>query len=180
MKANTLFLDKFPSPLGTMMALCDTQDRLCALEWVDHEERRQGLMRRQWGAEGAVFHIAPRALPAAIRAALDAYFMGDLTALGSIPVRFAGTPFQRTVWQALRTIPAGYTWSYGELAQNINNPTAMRAVGLANGANPIGIVVPCHRVIGANGRLTGYAGGMARKQWLLEHEGALLKLRPAV
>ena len=84
-----------------------------------------------------------------------------------------GTEFQRDVWAALRTIPAGQTRTYGELAKQINRPAAVRAVGMTNGANPIGIVVPCHRVIGANGTLTGYAGGLERKRWLLEHEGAL-------
>jgi len=87
-------------------------------------------------------------------------------------VQTAGTPFQRAVWRALREIPRGATESYSKLAQRIGRPTAVRAVGLANGSNPIGIVVPCHRVIGANGSLTGYGGGMERKRWLLEHERA--------
>jgi methylated-DNA-[protein]-cysteine S-methyltransferase len=81
-----------------------------------------------------------------------------------------GTDFQKSVWHALRAIPAGQTVTYGELARRLGQPTAMRAVGLANGANPIGIVVPCHRVVGANGTLTGYAGGLERKRWLLAHE----------
>jgi methylated-DNA-[protein]-cysteine S-methyltransferase len=100
------------------------------------------------------------------------YFAGDLGAIDKLPVKTAGTPFQRAVWNALREIPRGATESYGQLAERIGRPTAVRAVGLANGSNPIGIVVPCHRVIGANGSLTGYGGGMERKRWLLDHEGA--------
>jgi methylated-DNA-[protein]-cysteine S-methyltransferase len=90
-----------------------------------------------------------------------------------LPVAFGGTAFQQNVWQALRTIPAGRTLSYGQLAAQLGNPKGMRAVGLANGANPIALIVPCHRVIGANGTLTGYGGGMTRKHWLLRHEGSL-------
>jgi len=102
---------------------------------------------------------------------LDAYFAGDLTAIDDVPVATNGTPFQRTVWAALRRIPAGTTTSYGALAASIGYPSAMRAVGLANGANPVAIIVPCHRVIGADHSLTGYGGGLPRKRWLLEHEG---------
>jgi len=107
-----------------------------------------------------------------IREPLEAYFDGELSALDTIPVLAKGTPFQQQVWTALRTIPAGTTLSYSALAQQIGRPTAVRAVGLANGSNPIGVVVPCHRVIGANGTLTGYGGGINRKSWLLTHEGA--------
>ena len=105
--------------------------------------------------------------------AIAAYFAGDLAALDSLPVAGIGSDFQRRVWAALRTIPAGTTQSYGQLAAAIGQPAASRAVGLANGANPIGIVVPCHRVIGTSGALTGYAGGVERKAWLLIHEGAI-------
>jgi methylated-DNA-[protein]-cysteine S-methyltransferase len=95
---------------------------------------------------------------------------GHTAVLDSLEVETAGTPFQRTVWHALREIPAGATMSYGALAKRIGRPSAVRAVGLANGANPIGIVVPCHRVVGADGSLTGYGGGLERKRWLLAHE----------
>jgi methylated-DNA-[protein]-cysteine S-methyltransferase len=111
-----------------------------------------------------------------VREALERYFAGDLSALDALPTQTHGTPFQREVWAALRTIPPGTTLSYGALARRLGKPNAMRAVGLANGANPIGIVVPCHRVIGANGTLTGYGGGLPRKRWLLAHEGAELQL----
>jgi O-6-methylguanine DNA methyltransferase len=102
--------------------------------------------------------------------ALRAYFAGELDAIDALATMPLGTAFQRKVWAALRGIPAGETRSYGQLAAQLGNPKAMRAVGLANGQNPIGIVVPCHRVVGANGSLTGYAGGLSRKEWLLKHE----------
>ncbi|NET31522.1 MAG: methylated-DNA--[protein]-cysteine S-methyltransferase [Cyanothece sp. SIO1E1] len=100
---------------------------------------------------------------------LTAYFAGSLTTF-ELPLQLQGTPFQQQVWAALKTIPYGITLSYGELAQQIGKPNASRAVGLANGRNPVSIIVPCHRVIGANGKLTGYGGGIERKQWLLNHE----------
>ena len=103
------------------------------------------------------------------RAQLQAYFAGELRDF-ELPLAAEGTPFQQRVWRALCDIPYGETISYGELARRIGQPTASRAVGLANGQNPISIVVPCHRVIGANGSLTGYGGGLARKRWLLAHE----------
>lgn len=103
-------------------------------------------------------------------AQLQAYFAGDLIDF-DLPIELHGTEFQRRVWAALREIPYGETISYGELARRVGNPKASRAVGLANGRNPVAIVVPCHRVIGANGSLTGYGGGLERKVWLLEHEG---------
>ncbi len=100
---------------------------------------------------------------------LDEYFGGQRTAF-DLPMNLVGTPFQRTVWTALREIPYGETWSYGQLAERIGRPGAARAVGLANGRNPIGIIVPCHRVVGATGDLTGYGGGLQRKQHLLDFE----------
>jgi len=106
-----------------------------------------------------------------LRAELDAYWTGELREF-TVPVGLDGTAFQRRVWQALRTIPYGETWSYGKLAAEIGAPGASRAVGLANGRNPVGIVVPCHRVVGASGSLTGYGGGLERKRWLLDHERA--------
>jgi len=110
------------------------------------------------------------AAPSAVADPLDAYFAGRLEAIDAILVKTGGTAFQRAVWSALRRIPVGQTTSYGALAAAIDRPRAVRAVGLANGSNPIGVVVPCHRVIGANGSLTGYAGGLERKRWLLAHE----------
>lgn len=101
---------------------------------------------------------------------MDRYFAGDVEAIDDIPVQTSGTPFQRSVWKELRKIPSGAVVSYRKLAGKIARPTAVRAVGLANGSNPIGIVVPCHRVIGSDGSPTGYGGGLERKRWLLEHE----------
>jgi methylated-DNA-[protein]-cysteine S-methyltransferase len=102
---------------------------------------------------------------------MDAYFAGEMAALGRVPWTVVGTDFQKTVWRALLDIPAGTTTTYGALAARIGRPAAVRAVGLANGANPVGLVIPCHRVIGADGSLTGYGGGLERKRWLLAHEG---------
>jgi methylated-DNA-[protein]-cysteine S-methyltransferase len=106
---------------------------------------------------------------------MNDYFLGDLSAINSIPVTTGGTSFQRDVWAELRTIQAGTTLSYGALARQLGRPKSARAVGLANGANPVSIVVPCHRLVGADGSLTGYAGGISRKRWLLIHEGAALE-----
>ena len=106
---------------------------------------------------------------------LAEYFAGSRTTF-AIPLAPAGTPFQRRVWDALRAIPYGTTLSYGELARRLGDLRATRAVGAANGRNPIPIIVPCHRVVGANGELTGFGGGLDRKRWLLEHEGALMRL----
>jgi methylated-DNA-[protein]-cysteine S-methyltransferase len=118
---------------------------------------------------------AERRNPGGVTAAFRAYFEGDLAALDPLAVAPSGTDFQRKVWTTLREIPCGSTWSYGQLAARLGNPKAVRAVGLANGANPLGIVLPCHRVIGADGSLTGYGAGIERKRWLLEHEGAPFK-----
>jgi methylated-DNA-[protein]-cysteine S-methyltransferase len=101
---------------------------------------------------------------------LSEYFAGTRRVF-DLPLRLQGTAFQQRVWRELREIPYGETWSYGQLAKRIGNPSASRAVGLANGRNPISILVPCHRVIGADGSLTGYGGGLERKRWLLAHEG---------
>ena len=112
--------------------------------------------------------------PGGLSRQLDAYFAGDLSVIETLPTATAGTPFQREVWQALRTIPCGQVMHYGQLAETLGRPGAARAVGAANGSNPVSIVVPCHRVIGRNGTMTGYAGGVQRKEWLLRHEGYLL------
>jgi methylated-DNA-[protein]-cysteine S-methyltransferase len=165
-------LARIPTPIGVMLIATDDQDRLRVLDWDDHAPRMERLLQRYHGGD-AVLKEGPA--PASITERLIAYIEGDIAAIDDIPVEAAGTAFQRDVWAALRHIPVGQTWSYGELAKHIGRPAAVRAVGLANGANPISVVVPCHRVIGANGTLTGYAGGMARKRWLLEHEGVTLK-----
>jgi len=112
--------------------------------------------------------------PGGVASRLGRYFRGDLQALEDVAVDPGGTDFQRDVWLKLREIPAGRTWSYADLARAVGRPAAVRAVGAANGANPIPLVLPCHRVIGTDGRLTGYGGGLPRKEWLLHHEGARL------
>lgn len=166
-----LYLDRLDTPTGPMLIVTDDEDRLRALDWEDHEERLQRLLRRRY-PEGAIRLLtASRASTA--KHALQAYFEGCLDAIEAVPTATNGTDFQRGVWSALRGIPAGQTTSYGTLAARLGQPKAVRAVGAANGANPIAIVVPCHRVIGANATLTGYGGGLDRKRWLLEHEGAL-------
>ena len=164
-------LDRLRAPLGVMLLVTDDRDRLRALDWEDSECRMHRLLRLHYG-DGLVALGASRA-PVAVRQRLEAYLAGDLAALDGIPVQTNGTPSQRAVWAALRAIPAGETMTYGGLARKLGRPAAARAVALANGANPVGVVVPCHRVIGANGSLTGYAGGLARKRWLLVHERAL-------
>ncbi len=161
-----LRLERQDSPVGTMSVVTDDDGALRSLDFVDYDERLHQLLRLHYG----VYTLEDGAAPAAVTRALSAYFEGDLDALDDVPVATEGTPFQRDVWRALRTIPAGATMSYGGLAAQIGRPGASRAVGLANGSNPVSIVVPCHRVIGANGALTGYGGGLPRKRWLLDHE----------
>jgi O-6-methylguanine DNA methyltransferase len=163
-------LSRIPSPLADLLAVTAPDGTLHALDFADYEPRLRTLFARHHGAAP----LTPGEAPPALTAALTAYFAGTPTALDSIPTARIGSDFQQRVWAALRAIPAGETRSYGALAAAIGQPSASRAIGLANGANPIGIVVPCHRVIGANGALTGYAGGVERKAWLLRHEGAML------
>jgi len=166
-----LFLDRLKSPIGTIALISDGA-ALRVLDFVDCEERMQRLLKLHYGAQAAVESRESTG----IKRRVEAYFEGDLTSVDSIPVSTEGTAFQKQVWAELRKIPAGTTLSYGDLAKRIGKPGASRAVGLANSSNPIGIVVPCHRVIGSTGALTGYGGGIERKRWLLKHEGAQLSL----
>lgn len=167
-KPTRLFFDQIETPIGTALLMTDDQGLLRALDWEGYEERMLRLLRLHYGASAKV---EERTAPEAIHNALNAYFSGELRALDGVACATEGTEFQRKVWRALRDIPAGQTLSYGALAIKLGMPKAVRAVGLANGANPIGVVVPCHRVIGSNGSLTGYGGGLERKRWLLAHEG---------
>jgi methylated-DNA-[protein]-cysteine S-methyltransferase len=160
--------DRFDTPIGEIIIVADHDGNLRAVEWTDHEERLQKSLRLHYGRNG--FKLEPSHNPSGLSDVMKRYFEGELSAITELPVRTAGTPFQREVWRALREIPHGTTVSYGKLAKQIGRPNAVRAVGLANGSNPIGVVVPCHRVIGSNGSLTGYGGGIERKRWLLEHE----------
>jgi methylated-DNA-[protein]-cysteine S-methyltransferase len=166
-------LTRIPTPIGVMLIATDAQGRLRVLDWETHAERMRRLIERQYGQGKVTLTEGPG--PKAVVDKLKAYIAGDIAAIADIPTETGGTPFQRQVWKALRDIPVGQVWSYGRLAAHIGKPAAVRAVGLANGANPVGVVVPCHRVIGANGSLTGYGGGLDRKRWLLKHEGAAFK-----
>jgi methylated-DNA-[protein]-cysteine S-methyltransferase len=163
-------LDRLETKIGEALLLVDGDERLLAFDFREYEARMHRLLRLGHGE----VRIRRGRAPAAVRRAVEGYFGGDLDALDTIRIRMGGTPFQRKVWTALRRIPRGTTLSYGALAARIGAPKAVRAVGLANGANPICIVVPCHRVIGADGSLTGYGGGLPRKRWLLNHEGVRL------
>lgn len=167
-----LLVDHLRTPIGELVIVSDESARVRAqvraIDWLDHEDRMLRKLTIHYGADG--WTLTRDRDPFGHTAALAAYMDGDLAALDSLEVATDGTVFQRQVWRALREISAGTTTSYGALAKRIGRPSAVRAVGLANGANPIGIVVPCHRVIGADGSLTGYAGGLQRKRWLIAHE----------
>jgi len=167
----SLFLDRIDTPVGGGLVVFDADGALRVFDWISHEARMHLLLRRQNGP----VTLMDRAAPKAITEAFAAYFGGELGAIDRLVCRTGGTVFQKSVWAALRAIPPGETVSYKALAERIGRPVAVRAVGLANGANPIGIVVPCHRVIGSDGSLTGYGGGIERKRWLLGHEGAAFR-----
>jgi methylated-DNA-[protein]-cysteine S-methyltransferase len=143
------------TPIGPLLATGD-DDAITGL-WFD----REPAPRWQRDDDGGAFGV--------LHDQLDAYFAGELREF-DLPLAPAGTPWQRAVWDALKEVPYGTTMSYGELAARLGRPTASRAVGAANGRNPISVIVPCHRLIGSNGALTGYAGGLERKAWLLQHE----------
>ena len=164
-----LGIDRLESALGTLLIVADGQ-RLCALDYADAEGRMACLLRRRYGD----YRLAEAADPHGFSSRLRAYFDGDIGCLGTIPLSLGGTAFQQQVWTALRSIPPGSVLSYGQLAARLGQPRAYRAVGMSNALNPIAIVVPCHRLLGADGSLTGYAGGLARKRWLLRHEGVEL------
>jgi len=165
-----LLIDRIDTPIGKMLIVADREGNLRAVDWAEHETRMRHLLRLHYGEHG--FRLEPARDPNGLTYAISNYFAGELTAIDILPVQTGGTPFQREVWRALRNIPCGTTVSYAKLAEQIGRAAAVRAVGLANGSNPVGVVVPCHRVIGANGSLTGYGGGIARKSWLLEHEAS--------
>jgi methylated-DNA-[protein]-cysteine S-methyltransferase len=167
-----LLLDRVATPIGELLLVADVKGALRMLEFSDKPERWRREFRRRF--EGASFTETHN--PSGLSAKLGRYFDGEVAALDQIVVDAQGTDFQRTCWKNLRTIPAGTTTSYGALAKKMGKPAAMRAVGLANGANPIAIVVPCHRVIGSDGSLTGYGGGLDNKRTLLDLEAGALSL----
>ena len=160
-----LFVERITTPIGALLITHDGK-ALANIAFADREERRAGELARDF-PDGQVKR-APKPTPFA--AALTRYFDGDIRAIDKLPVIAFGTAFQRRCWQALRRVPPGTTRSYGDHARIIGHPRAARAVGAANGFNPISIVVPCHRLVGANGSLVHYGGGLERKRWLIDHE----------
>lgn len=156
------FLDRIETPLGEAQLICDGKGCLRLFGWTAKELR--------WRSRFGEAAVVEKPNPFGLSAAIADYFNGNIHVIDDLPVVFSGTAFQNKVWHALRAIPAGETLSYGALARQIGEPKAVRAVGLANGSNPIGLIVPCHRVIGSDGSLTGYGGGLDRKKWLLAHE----------
>jgi methylated-DNA-[protein]-cysteine S-methyltransferase len=155
-------------PLGTW-SLAASPRGLCLLHFEADWDYVSAALARRFGPVS----LAEANDPCGAASALGAYFAGDLKAIDALPVDTEGTAFQQAVWSELRRIPVGRTTCYSELATRIGRPAAVRAVGAANGANPVAVVVPCHRVIGKDGGLTGYGGGLERKAWLLRHEGVL-------
>lgn len=159
-----LLADMLATPIGELLIVCES-DALCVVDYDGFDDRVRAALVRRYGS----YEFVRTPNPLGATGLLERYFGGDLGAIDALPVNPGGTPYQRRVWDALRTIPAGQTRSYGQLAAQLGG-THARAVGHANSLNPIAIVVPCHRVIGADATLTGYAGGLARKRWLLDHE----------
>ncbi|HSL23805.1 MAG TPA: methylated-DNA--[protein]-cysteine S-methyltransferase [Vicinamibacterales bacterium] len=157
---------RLDTPIGALRVFA-RDGAVCLITFGDHRDAVAALAKRFPGDE-----FVERSNPAGAASALREYFAGRLSVLDSVRADPGGTPFQAAVWRALRGIPAGSTITYADLARRIGVPRAVRAVGAANGANPVPIVIPCHRVIGANGTLVGYGGGMKKKEWLLRHEGA--------
>ena len=163
-------IDVVESPIGPL-AVAERAGRACLLHFGGDGPNVDAMFERWYPGEPR-----DRQPLTSLGATLRRYFEGDLAVLDTIPVELNGTPFQKTVWTELRRIPFGSTISYAELARRIGEPRAVRAVGMANGANPVAVIVPCHRVIGADGSLTGYGGGLDRKRWLLGHEGVRTQL----
>ena len=163
-----LHLDHLDTPIGRLALVVDDAGRLHAAGFTDAHARMARQLEHFRAREE--IELAETNDPVGVTEALRSYFDGDLRAIEALEVAANGTPFQQSTWTALREIPSGHTWSYAALAARIGRPSAVRAVGAANGANPVAIVVPCHRVIGSSGKLTGYGGGLERKRWLLAHE----------
>lgn len=162
----TLTRETFETPVGTL-TIATREGRVSAAGFDEQWPALERGLARRFGA--IVVQSAKRS---DVARRVDAYLAGELAALDAIDVDVDGTPFQRAVWDALRRIPVGATTSYGDLARELGAPRAVRAVGRANALNPVSVIVPCHRVVRADGDLCGYAGGLPRKRWLLDHEGA--------
>lgn len=162
------------SPVGALTVAANGP-RVCVVHFGEWTPKIESTLRG-WYPDATIDKTAD---PGGAVTVLRRYFDGDLESLDRIEVELHGTAFQQRVWMALRTVKAGATASYAELARQVGSPAAVRAVGAANGANPVAIVLPCHRIIGSNGSLTGYGGGLDRKRWLLDHEGVGRTLFPA-
>ncbi len=171
----TLYFDTFATPLGNMTAVATDTGALCLLDFSDCSDRFERLLQRRFGS----FVQAYRQNPQGIRERLADYFgtRNSHTAFNGLDLDIGGTAFQQNVWKVLKEIPYGETISYSELATRVCAPRAVRAVGSANGRNPVAIIIPCHRVIAKNGALAGYAGGVERKRQLLALESGIFKLR---
>jgi len=161
-----LYSDIYDSPLGDILVIAD-DNQLCYLDFEDNDERLDRLFSRRFGE----YEITPRANVLDMQTRLKKYFDGDWSAFDGLGISTDGTMFQQRVWDSLKSIPVGKAISYDQLAGAIENPKAVRAVASANARNPVAIIIPCHRVIGKDGSLRGYAGGVDRKAWLLNHEG---------
>ena len=164
--AEEFVIERTKTPLGEAVLVSDQEGALRLFYWEDPTHRWKAALCRRYGE----VTLKEKKTASGHVKALRQYFDGDIAAVDTLSVEFNGTPFQNKVWNALRKIAGGATTSYGALAKKIGKPAAVRAVGLANGQNPISLIVPCHRVIGSNGSLTGYGGGVPRKRWLLDHE----------
>jgi len=163
---NSFEIDTVHTPLGDVLVVV-ADGVLRSLDFEDCRPRMMALLAKRF----KTVTLVPAKNPAGISDRVRDYFAGELGALDTVPTDTGGTDFQQQVWQGLRKISPGTVMGYGELACALSRPKAVRAVGMANSLNPIAIALPCHRVVGASGKLTGYAGGLARKLWLLEHEG---------
>ena len=174
MKMDTeLLFDRVAAPKGAPFeaVLYAVDDgKLCAVDFANYEARMEKLLKRRYGS----YRFVPAKNPQGYGERIAAYLAGKLDAINDLPVSLGGTAFQQSAWLALRMIPAGQTATYTTQAARVGKPQAVRAIGAANGQNPVAIVLPCHRVIGASGALTGFGGGIPTKAWLLRHEGALL------
>ncbi len=162
----TVGLATIDSPVGTL-TIAAQGSSVCLVHFGPATAR----VRASLGTWYPGMDVASSADPGGAVSVLRRYFRGDLESLDEIEVDLHGTPFQQAVWMGLRSVKAGSTLSYAELAERVGSPAAVRAVGAANGANPVAVILPCHRIIGSNGSLTGYGGGLERKRWLLDHEG---------
>lgn len=163
-----LCVGSIETPIGALIVAADSDGVIWAADFIDHEDRFIRLLERRFGR--FTYSLSPGSVAEEISSAMATYFTGDFEPMRRLRLQTGGTPFQQSVWQSLRDIPSGVPTNYASLATQLGRSNAARAVGHANASNPFNIIVPCHRLVGANGDLTGYAGGLERKRWLLDHE----------